>query len=320
MHDDEAARREHIRRWVRPDFERFLRPDWERYVHPAGRERRLRQIAEYKAAFEPPSTRRLREQNEAREREEQAALERKLEEFRRERVERERAWETECAARKLKADLAWERFTTTLARYLEQQRLARKYSPDQPRVPAGSSEGGQWTSGDGNNAGAEAATANDEDDGSSDGADEDAAPELVQDRSDRLLNNHIIRDHVAKTDEELKARIRADQTRGLFLSRGMDRNGSFDSIESARDFISQTIANNPGGVAQVATGQTDGKFLVWRFGYHTGREAIMDAPGSEIRMRPTYEVGVLIVHDPRADFGYRVVTAFPRNFNPRTGR
>jgi hypothetical protein len=100
----------------------------------------------------------------------------------------------------------------------------------------------------------------------------------------------------------------------------MDRNGSFDSIESARDFISQTIANNPGDVARVASGELEGKFLIWRFGYQTGREAIMDSPLSEIRLRPTYEVGVSIVHDPNADFGYRVVTAFPRNFNPRTGR
>jgi hypothetical protein len=59
---------------------------------------------------------------------------------------------------------------------------------------------------------------------------------------------------------------------------------------------------------------------VWRFGYQTGREAIMDPPGSEIRIRPTYEVGVYIVHDPRADFGYRVASAYPKNFNPRTGR
>jgi len=90
--------------------------------------------------------------------------------------------------------------------------------------------------------------------------------------------------------------------------------------ESARDLISQTIANNPGDVARVANGDLEGKFLIWRFGYQTGKEAIMDAPESEIRMRPTYEVGVVIVHDPRADFGYRVVNAFPRNFNPRTGR
>jgi len=145
-------------------------------------------------------------------------------------------------------------------------------------------------------------------------------PEPVQDRADRLLNRHIIENHVAKTDEELKARIRESQWRGLFARGGMDRNGSFDSMESARDFISQTIANNPGDVARVANGEVEGKFLVWRFGYQTGREAILDTPDAEVRMRPTYEVGVLIAHDPRADFGYRVVNAFPRNFNQRTGR
>jgi len=32
--------------------------------------------------------------------------------------------------------------------YQEYERLERKFSPDQPRVPAGNREGGQWTSGD----------------------------------------------------------------------------------------------------------------------------------------------------------------------------
>ena len=284
MHDD-AARLEHIRRWVRPDFERFLRPDWERYVHPAGHEAVRRQIAECKAAFEPWQARRLREQNEARERELEAEHEREI----------------ERAALELKAELAALRVELLWAE------LRRKagFDPDQPR-----DEQGRWTD-SGENEGVS---------GGRENSNEDPAPEQVQDGGDRLLNNHIIRNHVAKTDEELKARIRAEQLRGLFARSGMDRNGSFDSIESARDFISETIANNPSDVAEVAGGRSKVKFLVWRFGYHTGREAIMDFPGSEIRMRPTYEVGVLIVHDPRADFGYRIANAFPRNFNPRTGR
>jgi hypothetical protein len=33
--------------------------------------------------------------------------------------------------------------------YTLYERFERKYSPDQPRVPAGSSEGGQWTNGTG---------------------------------------------------------------------------------------------------------------------------------------------------------------------------
>lgn len=317
MHDHEAARRAHIRRWVRPDFERWLRPDWERYVHPAGHEAVRRHIAECKAAFEPPPC--------ARERLRDAQIERERLREEKAAIEREQAWEAACAERKRKADLAWERFKTTLARYLAQQRLARKYSPDQPRVPAGSSEGGQWTSGRGQGTEGSDGIGDDRSvysDAVSQTADDEENPasQPVQDATDRLLNNHIIRDHVAKTDEELKARIRAEQFPGLFRTIGRDRNGSFDSIESARDFISQTIANNPGEVARVTSGELRDSFLVWRFGYQTGREAIMDSPGSEIRMRPTYDVGVYIAHDPRADLGYRVVTAYPRNFNPRTGR
>jgi hypothetical protein len=35
------------------------------------------------------------------------------------------------------------------ARFQKPQYLERKYSPDQPRVPAGNPDGGQWTSGGG---------------------------------------------------------------------------------------------------------------------------------------------------------------------------
>jgi hypothetical protein len=237
-------------------------------------------------AFETPLARRWRKEQEERAREEQEALE----------AEHQR--EIECEALKLKAELASLRFELVLAEF----RRKANFNANQPRVPAGNVDGGQWLNGE---------------DGARGG---DAQPQFVQASSDRLLNNHIVQNHVAKTDEELKARIRADRIRTLFATSVMDRNGSFGSIESARDFISQTIANNPSDVAQVASGQLDGKFLVWRFGYETGREAILDALDSEIRMRPTYEVGVLIIHDPRADFGYRVVTAFPRNFNSRTAR
>jgi hypothetical protein len=132
MHDDEAARREHIRRWVRPDFERFLRHDWERYVTPAGRDAVRRRIAECKAAFEPPQARRLREENEARERERQAAL------------EAQHQCELEREALELKAELAALRVELLWAE------LRRKagFNPDQPRVPACHGiESGRWADG-----------------------------------------------------------------------------------------------------------------------------------------------------------------------------
>jgi hypothetical protein len=223
---------------------------------------------------------------------------------------RRMAWEAKCAAHKRWADAAWKRVMAAFMRGDFAPRAKAGFNPDQPR-----DELGRWA--DGAAAVADSGATNDE--RSSEG-DADSSPQPVQDRTDRLLNRHIIDNHVAKTDEELKERIRREQFRGLFQTIGRDRNGSFDSVESARDFISQTIANNPGDVARVASGVLDESFLVWRFGYQTGREAIMDPPGSEIRIRPTYEVGVYVVHDPRSDFGYRVVSAYPKNYNPRTGR
>jgi hypothetical protein len=174
----------------------------------------------------------------------------------------------------------------------------RKYSPDQPRISAGNSDGGQWTSDAGN----------------------DSQSDTSDFESDRYVNTHIINNHVGKTDEELKERIRKAQIRGLFVTLGMDRNGSFDSVESARDFIRRTLDNNPDAVSMVASGQSPDAFVTWRFGYETGKEAYLETPDSDIRMRKTYSVGVFIAHDPRADFGYRIITAYPRNFNPRIGR
>jgi CDI toxin RNase A-like protein len=142
----------------------------------------------------------------------------------------------------------------------------------------------------------------------------------VDPKKDRLLNKHIRENHVGKTDEELKARIRRERLPGLFVSAGRDRSGSFASEESARDFISRTIDNNPDEVSRVASGRSKAEFLTWRFGYETGREAYIETPNSEIRIRKTYNVGVLIAHDPSSEYGYRVVTAFPRNYNPRIGR
>ena len=62
-------------------------------------------------------------------------------------------------------------------------------------------------------------------------------------------------------------------------------------------------------------------FLTHRFGYETGREAYRDPVEPDIiGLRATYNVGVLIIHDARTASGYRIDTAYPRNFNPRTGR
>ncbi len=119
MNDFDPVEVERIRRWGRPDWRRFVRPDWERFVHPAGHAAMRKQFALRDRAFETPGERRLRLEHEERERLdaehraeiEHEALEIKAElaALRLERAEQQRAWEAECAARKRKADLAWER-------------------------------------------------------------------------------------------------------------------------------------------------------------------------------------------------------------------
>ncbi len=62
---------------------------------------------------------------------------------------------------------------------------------------------------------------------------------------------------------------------------------------------------------------SDEAFLKERFGYRTGREAFRSNIDSEPYLRGTYEVGVLIRHDPGLARGYRVHTGYPMNQAPR---
>jgi hypothetical protein len=219
---------------------------------------------------------------------------------------------------------------------------ATKYSPDQPRVPKRNPGGGQFTRIGGNgqspstniaqpmgNVDVGDITGSSDATGLFDIAPGDTSIDGVQLAADdrpleinpgELVNRHILDEHIGKTDEELVARIRRTQFPGIFYTIGMDRNGSFDSIESARDFISQTLRANSEAAQQVASGQQDGLFLTNRFGYRTGKEAYLDVDTSRITMRPTYDVGVEIAHDASRSSGYRVVSAYPRNYNPRIGR
>jgi hypothetical protein len=193
------------------------------------------------------------------------------------------------------------RFEIAMRRHDRALKYAYKYgyNPNQPRVPRGQPEGGRWTQ-----------VAGEVPSGS-----DSANPDQT-----RLLNRHIMQRHVGKSDEELKARLQSEQYRGLFVSGGMDRNGSFASAESARELIGQTIKNNSGEVSKVASGEKDEAFLTWEYGRETGREAYLLPPDPEVRTRTTSNVGVLIVYDRSSNTGYRVVTAYPRNYNPRVGR
>ena len=124
---------------------------------------------------------------------------------------------------------------------------------------------------------------------------------------------HTIDQHVNKSDEELQEQMAAKTSRRLFFSVVDRREGSFDLIENANDFVNRTLQNNGPLVDRVADGDENDDYITWRFGYPTGRELYRPDPDSDPYMRTTYSVGVWIVHDPGSPRGFRVITAFPRN-------
>jgi hypothetical protein len=183
----------------------------------------------------------------------------------------------------------------------------RAYNPNQPRVPAGQSDGGQW--------------ANDvASPGSEDGdtaqvykiSDQNKDPYKVLLEEEEKLGGHTIELHVGKSDVEMMDRIRNSQWRTVLAHGGLQRDGSFDSRETANDLVNRTLEINARRVDEVASGEKDRAYFTTRFGYRTGREAYITEDGV-IYMMNAYGVAMYIVHDSRSSRGYRVQSAFPYN-------
>lgn len=178
-----------------------------------------------------------------------------------------------------KSDYVFERSKESYRRW-----LAAKYDPNQPRVPKGSSEGGQWTKigGDADAAAGLGERLKDEPDSA------EPAQGRRQDRgreNDFYLNAHIRRDHIGLSDGELVERIERSIVRTPFFEVGRDRHGSFDSAENAHDLIRRTLDSNSEAVERVREGRSREEFVTRRFGFVTGREAVMEPIGSPIRLR-----------------------------------
>src|SRR5947209_6343370 len=154
--------------------------------------------------------------------------------------------------------------------------LLRKYSADQPRVPAGSPEGGQWTSGGGGGGEGDSAEAGD-----------DAQIELVQGdrlqgypvdlREDEGLGGHTISDHVGKSDAFLKLDV-LDRAREI-IEDGRSFKGlavsSFASLDSATKLVNSTLSQNRETVDQVANGEAASATLKADFLAPTGYQAYL---------------------------------------------
>jgi hypothetical protein len=230
---------------------------------------------------------------------------------------------------------------------MARRRLAEeaKYRPDQPRIPKRNPGGGQWTrvgSGSGQspptsvakpmgNVGVGNVTGSSELTGlfnikpadpnsgnrsnsivkvASDESGRRYHPDLTQEEA---RGGHTFRDHSEKTGEELLEGTTLVRGRAGIYRYARKRWGSFESREAATELVHRTLEQNRDQVDAVATGQLKEVFITAQFGFKTGQEAFRPNIDAKPYLRDTYGVGVFIEHDRRAERGYSVITAFPRN-------
>lgn len=186
-------------------------------------------------------------------------------------------------------------------------RLALKagFDPNQPRMPAGNPDGGQWTriGGDGSVA-AETIPI---------GSSTRRRGYPIDLLEEEQNGGHTIAAHVGKSAQHLLARVRAGRAFFGFATVALRRDGSFPSLEAANKLVNATIAQNQSVVELVASGILDEEFITATFPSRTGIEAYRPGERASPYLRDTYGVGVVIVHDPNASNGFRVITAYPRN-------
>lgn len=203
-------------------------------------------------------------------------------------------------------------------------RLELRYSPDQPRAPAGSPDGGQWTSGGGG--------------GSSGSSSDDVALnidrypgrtvdpkitrvqdrgydiDLIEDEGD-LHRGHTIRDHVGKNDENLTERSHRNRVRVGPYGFWKPRIGTFHSLATANKLVNSTLSQNQNLVEDVVSGKRVDAVLEAWFKTPTGKEAYAPKFNSSVVIRETFGVRVLIKRDSKSRKGFRIFTAFPINPN-----
>jgi hypothetical protein len=217
-----------------------------------------------------------------------------------------------------------------------------KYSPSQPRVPAGNPRGGQWTDRSGGQSQDQsqgiglAQPMGDVELGDVSGSSElgdlfqikpDETPligeQIAGERQggypvdlleERELGGHAIEGHI-RSDQSLKADLEARIAEAVRKGDSVSdmRQGSFSSLESANKLVNSTIARNPEQVDRVVNGGSPQEKLDADFPTPTGREAVARTERSQIFIRDTYWVRVVIVPDGAVAKGFRVETAFPMN-------
>jgi hypothetical protein len=318
-HFNDAWLAQHRQRWMRPDAERYIRPDADRFMPPGSPRYSGKDVVRYywygeeRAAsggddhhpVSPAASDSVRGVGAAND----ADSEREL--------------------GRARYELAALGVKLALLRLAVQ---AFKYSPDQPRVPAGNPDGGQWTSEGGASAAVQPANEpgiNDPriiSDVTPDGLFPPGAQLAQNDGSagypidlleERRLGGHAIEEHVGKGQEYLLERV---QERALSIASRGDladglRVGSFPSLEAANKLVNSTLAQNMAKVDLVATGASPREQLDAQFSSPTGYESYARTERSQAYIRDTNGVRVIIVRDRNSAKGYRIDTAFPINLD-----
>jgi hypothetical protein len=193
--------------------------------------------------------------------------------------------------------------------------LIKRYSLDQPRVPAGSPQGGQWTS-EGGGAAPQVQVAINVDPNVASDADASILPagasDLVDLSEEESNGAHTIDEHVGKSDKYLLRRVQDSRFQiGPF---GLTpRVGSFPSLQAAEKLVNSTISQNQDVVDQVASGDLDVKRINAWFKSSTGKEAYAPSARAKPEIRDTWGIAVVLRHDPTARRGFRVISAYPIN-------
>jgi HK97 family phage portal protein len=187
-----------------------------------------------------------------------------------------------------------------------------KYSPEQPRVPSGNSDGGQWT--DGGGGGGSRNESNTQHVRVAQ-AGERRQPISVREH-DEKYGGHTIRHHVGKKDAELLEALKRDRLDTFSVTIARPRLGSFASEEMANDLVNRTLDDLSSEVETFLHGVRPRVALMKRFGSVTGKEAFRPDAFADPYIRPTYSVKVVIERDDRSPTGYRLLTAFPFNSLP----
>ncbi len=149
-------------------------------------------------------------------------------------------------------------------------------------------------------------------------AGEEGLLRLVSDRGrpidlldEESKGGHTVKKHVGKSNEFLIRRLMTEVYQIGPVTVGLDRAGTFPSLEAANKLVNSTLAENDEIVARVAAGQVQRAGLDKSFASPTGIEAYRHSDREQASLRDTFSVRVVIVHDQQSSRGFRILTAFP---------